>query len=78
MQAYFRPELLNRLDEVVVFRQLDRDSIRHIADLVLADTSSQLAKKNMKVEISPAVMAKILDEGYDQVRSRQMLCKIDE
>lgn len=66
LKAYFRPELLNRLDEVVVFRQLDRDSIRHIADLVLADTSSQLAKKNIKLEISPAVMAKILDEGYDQ------------
>ena len=65
-QAYFRPELLNRLDEVVVFRQLDRHSIRHIADLVLADTALQLAKKNIKLEVAPAVMAKIV-EGYDQV-----------
>lgn len=68
MQAYFRPEMLNRLDEVVVFRQLDRQSVRRIADLVLAGTASQLAKKNIKLDVSPAVMAKIVEEGYDQVR----------
>lgn len=66
-QAYFRPEFLNRLDEVVVFRQLDRHSIHHIADLVLADTALQLAKKNIKLEVAPAVMAKIVEQGYDQV-----------
>lgn len=66
-QAYFRPEFLNRLDEVVVFRQLDRHSIHHIADLVLADTALQLAKKNIKLDVAPAVMAKIVEEGYDQV-----------
>jgi len=62
MQAYFRPEMLNRLDEVVVFRQLDKQSVRSIADLVLADTASQLAKQNIKLEVS-----KIVEEGYDQV-----------
>ena len=66
-QAYFRPELLNRLDEVVIFRQLDRHSICHIADLVLAGTALQLAKKNIKLEVAPAVMAKIVEKGYDQV-----------
>ncbi|KAL3152029.1 hypothetical protein ABBQ32_001144 [Trebouxia sp. C0010 RCD-2024] len=66
LKAYFRPELLNRLDEVVVFRQLDRSSIRHIADLVLADTAAQLAKKNIKLEVAPAVMARLVEEGYDQ------------
>ncbi|KAA6426559.1 MAG: ATP-dependent Clp protease ATP-binding subunit clpA protein [Trebouxia sp. A1-2] len=65
-RAYFRPEMLNRLDEVVVFRQLDKQSMRSIADLVLADTASQLAKQNIKLEVSPAVMAKIVEEGYDQ------------
>lgn len=52
---------------MVVFRQLDRTSIRHIADLVLADTAAQLAKKNIKLEVAPAVMAKIVEQGYDQV-----------
>ena len=52
---------------MVVFRQLDRDSIRHIADLVLEDTALQLGKKNIKLEVAPAVMAKIVEEGYDQV-----------
>lgn len=67
MQAYFRPEMLNRLDEVVVFRQLDKESVRSIADLILADTASQLAKQNIKLEVSPAVMSKVVEEGYDQV-----------
>ena len=52
---------------MVVFRQLERHSIRHIADLVLADTALQLAKRNIKLEVAPAVMAKIVEEGYDQV-----------
>ena len=67
MQAYFRPEMLNRLDEVVVFRQLDKQSVRSIADLILADTASQLAKQNIKLEVSPAVTSKVVEEGYDQV-----------
>lgn len=73
MQAYFRPELLNRLDEVVVFRKLDKQSVRYIADLVLAETAAQLNKQHIKLEIAPAVMAKIVEEGYDQVCC--MLCK---
>lgn len=67
VQAYFRPEMLNRLDEVVVFRQLDKQSVRHIADLVLAETASQLAKQNIHLQVAPAVMSKIVEEGYDQV-----------
>ena len=67
MQACCRPEILNRLDEVVVFRQLDKQSVRSIADLILADTASQLAKQNIKLEVSPAVMSKVVEEGYDQV-----------
>ena len=67
MQAYFRPEMLNRLDEVVVFRQLDKQSVRSIADLVVAETASQLSKQNIKLQVSPAVMSKIVEEGYDQV-----------
>lgn len=67
LQAYFRPELLNRLDETIVFRQLSRHNVRQIADLVLADTASQLAKQNIQLKVSPAVMSKIVDEGYDEV-----------
>lgn len=67
MQAYFRPEMLNRLDEVVVFRQLDKQSVRSIADLVVAETASHLSKQNIKLQVSPAVMSKIVEEGYDQV-----------
>ena len=73
LEAFFRPEMLNRLDEVVVFRQLDKQSVQRIADLVLAETASQLSKQNIKLEVSPAVMAKVVEEGYDQVSSSVML-----
>ena len=67
LQAYFRPELLNRLDETVVFRQLSPQDVRQIADLVLADTASQLLKQNIELVVSPSVMSKIVEEGYDEV-----------
>ena len=67
LQAYFRPEMLNRLDEVVVFRQLDKQSVCRIADLVMAETASHLSKQNIKLQVSPEVMSKIVEEGYDQV-----------
>ena len=67
LQAYFRPELLNRLDETVVFRQLSQHNIRQVADLVLADTASQLLKQSIQLRVSPAVMSKIVEEGYDEV-----------
>ena len=59
--------MLNRLDEVIVFRKLDKQSVRRIADLVLAETASQLGKQDIKLKIAPAVMTKIIEEGYDQV-----------
>lgn len=74
MQAFFRPEMLNRLDEVVVFRQLDKQSVCRIADLVLAETATQLFKQNIKLEVTPAVMSKIVEEGYDQVLLPAALC----
>ncbi|KAK9830429.1 hypothetical protein WJX72_011733 [[Myrmecia] bisecta] len=65
LKAYFRPEMLNRMDEVVVFRQLGQAEVRHIADLVIAETAARLAARNMTLELAPAVMAKICEEGYE-------------
>ena len=66
--------MLNRLDDVIVFRQLNKQSVRRIADLVLAETASQLAKQNIKLEVAPAVMAKIVEKGYDQVSHMSCAC----
>ena len=67
LQAYFRPELLNRLDETVVFRQLSRVDIATISQLVLQQTSDRLADKGVHLDVSPAVLARIQEEGYDEV-----------
>ena len=69
LQAYFRPELLNRLDETVVFRQLSCQDVRQLADLVPADTASPLATQGVQLVSLPAVMAKVVAEGYDEVCS---------
>ncbi len=67
-QAYFRPELLNRLDEVVVFRQLGQREVRTVADLVLAETAQRVAARGIHLEVTASLMRLICEEGYDQVR----------
>jgi ATP-dependent Clp protease ATP-binding subunit ClpC len=67
LKSYFRPELLNRMDELVVFRQLGRSEVRIIADLVLAETAARMATRGIGLEVSAAVMETIIDLGYDQV-----------
>jgi ATP-dependent Clp protease ATP-binding subunit ClpC len=64
-KQYFRPEFLNRLDEVIVFRRLQRDEIAQIADLLLAQVASQIAEQRQIVlEFSTAFRDLIADEGY--------------
>ncbi|KAK9833567.1 hypothetical protein WJX81_006674 [Elliptochloris bilobata] len=66
LKQFFRPELLNRLDEVVVFRALDAGDMRRIADLELAQLAQRLAARGVGLEVSGAVMALICARGYDQ------------
>lgn len=67
MQAYFRPELLNRLDEVVIFRQLGVREVRTVADLVLAETAARVAARGISLEVTASLMRRICDKGYDKV-----------
>ena len=63
-----RPELLNRLDEVVVFRALGPADVRRIADLELAQVAARLAARGVRLEVAAAVHAQVCARGYDQVR----------
>jgi ATP-dependent Clp protease ATP-binding subunit ClpC len=66
LKQYFRPEFLNRLDEIIVFRQLTKPEVTQIADLLLADISKQLAEqRDMILGVTPAVKDKIVTEGFD-------------
>jgi ATP-dependent Clp protease ATP-binding subunit ClpC len=66
MKQYFRPELLNRLDEIIVFRQLTRDEVNQIADLMLDQVNQRLADRQMRVSLSEAFRHKLAAAGYDQ------------
>jgi ATP-dependent Clp protease ATP-binding subunit ClpB len=64
---HFRPEFINRVDEVVVFHPLQRSQIRGIADIQLASLRARLADQGMKLHLTEAVMDKICAAGYDPV-----------
>ncbi|WOD40750.1 ATP-dependent Clp protease ATP-binding subunit [Nodosilinea sp. E11] len=66
MKQYFRPEMLNRIDEIIVFRQLTREEVNQIADLMLEEVNKRLADRQMTVTLSEAFLARLAQEGYDQ------------
>ena len=67
LKTKFRPEFLNRLDEIVYYKSLTKDEIGGIVDLLLADLGKRLADKQLKLEVTPAAKALIIDQGYDPV-----------
>lgn len=64
---HFRPELINRIDEVVVFHPLARDQIRGIATIQIDLLRSRLADRDLRLDVDEAVFAKLSEVGYDPV-----------
>ena len=67
LKQSFRPEFLNRLDEIVFYKPLTRDEIGHIVDLQIADLQRRLTDKQLRVELTPAAKTFIVDSGYDPI-----------
>ncbi|MDK4662044.1 ATP-dependent chaperone ClpB [Kingella kingae] len=67
VKAYFRPELINRIDEVVVFHGLSQTNIRNIAKIQLIGLRNRLAAQNLRLEVSEAALDLIADAGFDPV-----------
>ena len=67
VKAYFRPEFINRIDEVVVFHALDDKHIRSIARIQLHALEARLAKLDMKLDVSEAILSEIAQVGFDPV-----------
>ena len=67
LRQAFRPEFLNRLDEIVFYKPLTRDNIRAILDLMLADLNRRLADKEFKVELTKAAKELVIERAYDPV-----------
>ena len=67
LKQHFRPEFLNRVDEIVVFRQLSQEDIERIVDLMVAQIEIRLKDKDMGIELTPAAKTLVATRGYDPV-----------
>jgi len=63
----FRPEFLNRLDDIIVFHQLNREHISSIIDILLSDLSKRLNEKALSLELSKNAREFLIDKGYDPI-----------
>lgn len=65
LRTHFRPEFLNRLDEIIMFKPLTKADIGSIVDLMVADVNKRLADKEIRIALTPAAKAFVIDGGYD-------------
>jgi ATP-dependent Clp protease ATP-binding subunit ClpC len=65
LKSHFRPEFLNRIDDIIVFHQLTKDQIIQIVDLMIANLDERLRAKDMGIELTSAAKGLLADRGYD-------------
>lgn len=65
LKQYFRPEFLNRLDEIIVFRQLTKDEVREIADLMLKEVFDRIKQQEIQLDVTERFKNRLVDEGYN-------------
>ena len=67
LKQVFKPEFLNRIDEIIVFHMLSKEDLRKIVDIQLNDLAKRLNGRDIKVEFTDSAREQIMDEGYDPV-----------
>jgi len=65
LKQYFRPEFLNRLDEIIVFRQLTRDEVKEIAEIMLKEVFARMREKGIDLSVTEAFKERLVEEGYN-------------
>jgi ATP-dependent Clp protease ATP-binding subunit ClpC len=65
LKQYFRPEFLNRLDEIIVFRQLTKDEVAQIAEIMLKEVFERISTKGIQLEVTDRFKTRLIDEGYN-------------
>jgi ATP-dependent Clp protease ATP-binding subunit ClpB len=76
LQQHFRPEFLNRLDEIVVFRPLAKEQIAAIVEIQLGAVRKRLAERRITLELSPEAMRFLAERGYDPVFGARPLKRV--
>ena len=67
LRGHFRPEFLNRLDEIILFKPLTKDNIGGIVDLMVKELSNRLADQELSLELTDAARTQVIENGYDPV-----------
>ncbi|MFP4377198.1 MAG: AAA family ATPase, partial [Spirochaetales bacterium] len=65
LKRLFRPEFINRVDEIVVFHSLERDQVRSILEIEIGEVQTRLAEKEITLEFTKKIKEHLIDEGYD-------------
>ncbi len=65
LKNYFRPEFLNRLDEIIVFQQLTKPEVKEIADIMLKDLFGRLTEQGIQLEVTDRFKDRLIEEGYN-------------
>jgi len=65
LKQYFRPEFLNRLDEIIVFRQLDKEQVKEISEIMLREVFGRLTEQGITLEVTDAFKELLVKEGYN-------------
>ena len=76
IERVFRPEFLNRIDDVIVFHQLTREQIIHIVDLMIANLDERLKAKDMGIELTQAAKDLLAARGYDPLLGARPLRRL--
>ena len=76
LRGHFRPEFLNRLDEIVIFHSLSREQIRDVVKIQVERLQKLLANRHMELELTPAAVEELAEEGYDPVYGARPLKRL--
>ena len=76
VKASFRPEFINRIDEISLFHRLDKSNIKEIAKIQIAGIEKRLAEKNIKLRVNDAAEAWIVNNGYDPIYGARPLKRL--
>ena len=76
LRATFRPELLNRMDEMILFKPLTKENLRHIVDLMLGGLRKRLEDQSLKLEVTDAAKDWLIELGYDPVYGARPLRRV--
>jgi ATP-dependent Clp protease ATP-binding subunit ClpB len=76
LRNHFRPEFLNRVDDVIVFRPLSQADLVQIVDLQLARLDQLLAQRNLKLDVTPEARQLLAEQGYDPVYGARPLKRV--